>query len=179
MGWSLALAAAGLLVAAQPDADQRVVRRSVIAGWTVIDIAESDGGRIVELGRDGRTFSIRHHANFWRGNGGERRGTLFAYGDCSSGDAEAPVDPRRRPDAADFRRQFHDYFAECAVGRSEQERLLRGFDRAYCLFDRWTAEAAAATANENARIAAYGSGRRPMLVRPARPGALCRAPTAR
>ncbi|HEY0326510.1 MAG TPA: hypothetical protein VGC46_11145 [Allosphingosinicella sp.] len=174
MGLSLVLAAAGLLVAAQPDADQRVVRRSVVDGWTVTDIAESDGGRIVELGRDGRTFSIRHHAIFWRGNGGERRGTLFSYSDCSSGGDETPVDARRRPDSADFRRQFQDYFAECGVGRSEQARLLRGLDRAYCLFDRWTAEAAAATANENARIAAYGSGRRPMLVRPARPTAPCR-----
>ena len=178
MGWGLAFALAGVLIAGQAEADQRIVRRSVVEGWTVTDIAESDGGRIVELGRDGRTFSIRHHANFWRGNGGERRGTLFSYSDCSSGGDEAFVDPRRRPDSADFRRQFRDYFAECAVGATEQARLLRGLERAYCLFDRWTAEAAAATANENARIAAYGSGRRPMLVRPARPTALCRSPWA-
>lgn len=174
MGSSLAFVLASLLAGAQQGDDSRLLRRSVVGDWTVTDVAESDGGRIVELGRDGRTFSIRHHANFWRGNGGERRGTLFAYGDCSSGDAEAPVDPRRRPGPAEFRRQFRDYFAECAVGRREQARLLRGLDRAYCLFDRWTAEAAASTSNENARIAAYGSGRRPTLVRPARSNAACR-----
>jgi hypothetical protein len=179
MGWGLVLVAAGVLATAQQQDESRVLRRSVVAGWTVSDIADSDGGRLVQLGRDGRTFSIRHHANFWRGNGGERRGTLFAYGDCSSGDAEAPVNSNRRPDAADFRRQFRDYFAECAVGRREQARLLRGLDRAYCLFDRWTAEAAADTANENARIAAYGSDGRPIRVRPGRPGALCRAGSAR
>jgi len=179
MGWSPFLAAAALLVAAQPGDDQRVVRRSVVAGWTVTEIAESDGGRIVELGRDGRTFSIRHHAIFWRGNGGERRGTLFTYSDCSGGDSEAMIDPRRRPGPADFRRQFGDYFAECAVSPREQARLLRGPDAAYCLFDRWTAEAAAATANENARIAAYGSDRRPASMRPARPVLGCRGVGAR
>jgi hypothetical protein len=179
MIWGIVLASAALLIAAQPDADQRVVRRTVIDGWTVTDIAESDGGRIVELGRDGRTFSIRHHANFWRGNGGERRGTLFAYSDCSSGDSEAPIDPRGRPGPADFRRRFGDYFAECAVGPSEQARLLRGLDRAYCLFDRWTTEAAADTANENARIADYGSGRRPVLVRPAASAPGCRGRSIR
>ena len=179
MIWGIVLASAALLIAAQPDADQRVVRRTVIDGWTVTDIAESDGGRIVELGRDGRTFSIRHHANFWRGNGGERRGTLFAYSDCSSGDSEAPVGPRGRPGPADFRRRFGDYFSECAVGPSEQARLLRGLDRAYCLFDRWTAETAADTANENARIAAYGSGSRPVLVRPAASAPDCRGRSIR
>lgn len=178
MIWGMVFASAAVLIAAQ-DADQRVVRRTVVDGWTVSIIAESDGGRIVELGRDGRTFSIRHHANFWRGNGGERRGTLFAYSDCSSGDSEAPVDPRSRPGPADFRREFGNYFAECAVGRSEQARLLRGLDRAYCLFDRWTAEAAADTANENARIAAYGSGRRPVFIRPTRPALGCRTASIR
>ena len=179
MGSGLALAIAGLLSTAQQGDDSRVVRRSVVGGWAVTDIAESDGGRIVELGRDGRTFSIRHHANFWRGNGGERRGTLFAYSDCSSGDSEAPIDPGRRPGPDDFRRQFRDYFAECAVGAREQARLLRGLDQAYCLFDRWTAEAAAGIANENARIAAYGTNRRPVLIRPARPAPACRGRSAR
>jgi len=179
MGWGLALAMAGLLATAQQTGDSRVLRRNVVGGWTVTDIAESDGGRIVELGRDGHPFSIRHHAVFWRGNGGERRGTLFAYSDCSSGGPDVPVDPRRRPGPDDFRRAFRAYFAECAVGRREQARLMRGLDRAYCLFDRWTAEAAADTANENGRIAAYGSGRRPVLVRPARPAAACRGSSAR
>lgn len=179
MTWVVMLAGAALLIAAQPDADERVVRRSVIDGWTVTDVAESDGGQRVQLGRDGRTFSIRHHANFWRGNGGERRGTLFAYSDCSSGGDEAPIDPRRRPGPAELRRQFGNYFAECAVTRREQARLLRGLDRAYCVFDRWTAEAAAATANENARIAAYGSNRRPALIRPGRPAPGCRFSSAR
>ena len=179
MGWGLALAMAGLLATAQQTGDSRVLRRNVVGGWTVTDNAESDGGRVVELGRDGRTFSIRHHATFWRGNGGERRGTLFSYSDCSSGDDEAFVDQRRRPDSAEFRRQFQDYFAECAVSRGEQARLLRGLERAYCLFDRWTAEAAAATANENARIAAYGSGRRPALARPGRPALGCRGVVTR
>lgn len=179
MGWGFALAMASLLATAQQTDDSRILRRSVVGEWTVTDIAESDGGRIVELGRDGRTFSIRHHAIFWRGNGGERRGTLFAYSDCSSGDSDDPVEPRRRPGPDDFRRQFGAYFAECAVGRREQARLLRGLDRAYCLFDRWTAEAAADTANENARIAAYGGGRRPTLVRPARPAAACRESSPR
>ena len=97
MGWGFALAMASLLATAQQTDESRILRRSVVGGWTITDIAESDGGRIVELGRDGRIFSIRHHAIFWRGNGGERRGTLFAYGDCSSGDSEAPVELRRRP----------------------------------------------------------------------------------
>ena len=174
MRWILLVLAAGLLIAAQAE-DSRVLRRQVVGGWTVTDTADSDGGRLVEMGRDGRTFSIRYHANFWRGNGGERRGTLFAYSDCSSGDAETPVDPDRRITPAELRRQFDAYFAECAVTPSEQARLLRGIDRAYCLFDRWAADADADIGNEISRIVAHGTGERPERIRPAPPSPACRA----
>ena len=169
----LLLAASVLLIGAQ-DEDERVLRRSVVGGWTVSDVAPSDGGRLVELSRDGPGFSIRYHANFWRGNGGERRSALFSFSDCSSGDAESPVDPNRRGTPADLRRQFAAYFTECALSPRQQAAMLRGIDRAYCLFDRWAADAAAETANENARIAAYGSDEAPRLVRPAPPSASCR-----
>ena len=173
MHWVSSLASAALLVAAQQEPESRQLRRAVVGGWTVTDTADGDGGRLVELARDGRTFSLRYHANFWRGNGGERRGTLFAGSDCSSGDGEAPVDPDRRIGPAELRRQFAAYFAECALSPSEQERVLAGLDRAYCLFDRWAADAGAQMANENARIAAYGTDETPAPIRPDPPAEGC------
>ena len=60
MHWVSSLASAALLVAAQQGPDSRQLRRAAVGGWDVTDTADSDGGRLVELTRDGRTFSLRY-----------------------------------------------------------------------------------------------------------------------
>ena len=149
---------ASLLLAAPAAAqdDERVLRRQVVSGWTVTDVAESDGGRLVTLARRGSGYRISLRAIFWRGNGGELRGAEVRIGDCVTGDRETLVEPGSGSPAV-TRQVLEDYLVGCRLPARQRASLLRGFDRPACLFERWAAEATADTAYENLQIAAYGT----------------------
>ena len=167
------LAMITLLPAAAQDEDERELRRRTIGQWTVVDIAESDGGRLVQLRRRAGGVFLDYQANFWRGNGGVLLSAEVRIGECLSGDRPAPVSFQTDETTAQLRERFRLYFAECGLSPARQARLLRDLDRPHCLFRRWAAEAAAATINENAEIVAHGSDRPAERIRPTYP--ICRA----
>lgn len=146
------------------DPDGRELQRRSVAGWTVVATVPSDGGRLIELGWRTTAIEVHYHANFWRGNAGELRGVTVRVGECTSGAGEAVV---ARPETAEaLRARLRSHLAECRVQARQQARILSGLGRAYCLFGRWAAEAAADTAYENAEIAAYGTDETPRRPRP-------------
>ena len=80
----------------------------MIEGWTVIDIAQEDGGRLVRLSRKTRGVRIQYSATFWRGNGGALRSTLVERSDCTAGETL----PRgAEPDSATVRSHLAAHLA--------------------------------------------------------------------
>ena len=144
------------LTLASWQADERVLHRRNIGGWTVTRVAESDGGEVVRMRRVGRLYHLEHEAVFWRGNGGEIRGTVLQYGECANGDAPLVMPPETDLSARAMRRRFGEYFAACAVSAREQARIMGGFGPAYAQFSRYARDAAACTAADNARIFNHG-----------------------
>lgn len=162
----LACLIAMLMTTAAAQPDEREVRRRTIGGWSVVDVAESDGGQLVRLERRSAGLSLRYQRNYWRGNGGVFLGALAEIGDCSTGDREALVAHDHEEPLDAVQERFRTYFTECGVPQRRQAQLMRGLDRAYCLFRRWSADAAAAIVDENAQIMAYGTGERVTPTRP-------------
>lgn len=158
------LAAAAALLAAVAGAagastqpDERVDRRQIVAGWIVEDVSETDGGLMVRMIRQGEDYRLEWSTSYWRGNGGPVSGATLQRGDCASGDASAIQDPSVELTAAALRDRFAEYLAECEIPAVEAANILEGFEPAFALASGWAAEAEAATAAENAAIAAYGS----------------------
>jgi hypothetical protein len=147
------IAALFLLAASlQPD-DERVIRQRALAGWTVADIAESDGGRLVRMHRSANGFRLQFHIAFWRGNAARIQGTLLERGDCTGGDE---IDPGLRPQERYVRERFVAHLSDCAASAGEARTALRGFAEAYALAARWADEAEAATDAERRAVADYG-----------------------
>jgi len=139
------------------QADERVLHRRAIGGWTVTRVAESDGGEVVRMRRAGRLYHLEYEAVFWRGNGGEIRGTVLQYGECASGDAPLVMPPDTDLSAQAVRRRFGEYFAACAVSAGDRARIMHGFAPAYAQFSRYARDAAACTAADNARVFNYSA----------------------
>ena len=150
------LAAAGALLAAQPD--ERVTRQRTIAGWLVEEIAESDGGRLVRLSRRAEGARMQFTAVFWHGNDGRIQSVLVERSDCTNGEE---LGRHEVPEAAALRAQFAALLADCAVPSRRRGAALAGLERAYALASAWADEAEAATAAEAAAIADYGSDPNP------------------
>lgn len=146
------VAAAGALVAAQPD--ERRLRQREIAGWLVEDVAESDGGRLVRLSRSAEGARMQFTAVFWRGNDGRIQTYLVERSDCTSGEE---LDRHVVPRAAALRARFATALAECALSPRRFALALRGLERAYALAASWADEAEAATAAEIQAIIDYGN----------------------
>ena len=129
-------------------------RHRTVAGWTIEDRAEQDGGRLVELRRDLGAIHLRYSAAFWRGNDGRVQSVLIERSDCTNGEE---IGRYERPTARDLRVLFARALADCAVPPRRIALLLSGLEPASGLARRWGAEAEVATAAEAAAIAAHGA----------------------
>ena len=150
---ALAFAAAGSLLAAQPD--PVVTRSRELAGWLVEQRAESDGGRLVSLSRRAEGARMQFQTVFWHGNDGRIQAMLVERSDCTNGEEFGRHDV---PDAAALRALFETALADCALPPRRIEAALTGLEPAYALAAAWADEAAAVTAAEAAAIADYGAG---------------------
>lgn len=148
--------AAGSAVSAQ-SADERVERRRAVGGWLVEYVAESDGGLVVRMGRDGEGYRLHYHEVFWRGNYGPARSVASRWRDCGGGGEESGEDAAPMLEGGELRRRFAAQLAQCGADGPQIRTALRDLERAFAIASAWTAEAAAATAAEAAAIAAYGN----------------------
>lgn len=141
---------AGLAWAGQPAQGDR---SQAIKGWLVEDIAEQDGGRLVQLSRASKGLRIRYSAAFWRGNGGRIQSTLVEVSDCTNGDT---LGRNAVPDAKAIRALLTAHLRECAVPSRRIQAEMRGFEPAYALALAWARDAEAATIAEAQAIAGQG-----------------------
>ena len=128
-------------------------RSRTIEGWLVEDMAEQDGGRLVQLSRSSKGLRIQYSAAFWRGNDGRLQSTLVEVSDCTNGET---LDRHAVPDAKAVRALITAHLAECAVPPRQVEAAMRGFEPAYALTQAWARDADAATVAEAAAIAEHG-----------------------
>jgi hypothetical protein len=154
------LAAALLALAQQPaDQDERVLRRARIEGWTIEEVAESDGGLLVRMVRSGTGYRIEHVAEYWRGNSGPVGSTGLEMGECV-GSVAAPAAGVR-----EVGRRLRAFLAECGVGGSRAARVLSGLDGAYLRFAAWSSHARRAVRAEAEAIANEGRDPPPRAAR--------------
>lgn len=146
------IAAAGASPAAQGD--ERPIRQRQLAGWSIEDAGEADGGRIVRMTRSSAGARMQFTAAFWHGNDGRIQTVLVERSDCTDGDELGRHQPA---DAAAVRARLASALASCALTPREIEAALAGLEPAYALASRWADEAAEATAAEARAIADHGS----------------------
>lgn len=146
--------AGGAMVSAQP-ADERVDRRRAVGDWLVESVAESDGGLVVRMIREGEGYRLEYGEAFWRGNSGPVRRFAGERGNCG-GVAEGGADVDAELTAAEVRRRLAEQLSGCGADAREVAAALQGMERAFEIASTWAAEAAAMTAAEAAAIAAYG-----------------------
>lgn len=168
-GVSLFLLLLGVSSAAG-QSDERILRRETLEGWTVTDVGESDGGRLVTLERSDRNFSIIFRVSYWRGNSGRAWGGEVNIENCQGEPGQDGMTNllalHRNETVVEVRDQVRRSGSDCDIAERQRQDMLGGFDRPYCLFRRWAAEAAASTADEINEIIAHGTGE---LVRPSAP----------
>lgn len=128
-------------------------RSRTIKGWLVEDVAEQDGGRLVQLSRGSRGLRIQYSAAFWRGNHGRIQSILVEVSDCTNGET---LDRNAVPDAKAVRVLITAHLTECAVPPRRIEATLRGFESAFALALAWARDAEAATIAEAEAIAGEG-----------------------
>lgn len=129
-----------LLAAAAAAADPIGDRSRAVAGWTVSDRSEEDGGRLVTLARQGPGWHLRHHFALWHGNGGVYVGATFEWHGCRSGEADYKF-PWDKPLTVELLAgRTRDYLEECNLSAAEQEELLAGLPQANALAQRWIAD---------------------------------------
>ena len=132
--------AMALLMAAAAAAAPIGDRSRAVAGWTVSDRSEEDGGRLVTLARQGAGWSLRHHFALWHGNGGIYVGATFEWRDCRSGESDYKF-PWDQPLTAELLAgRTRDYLAECKLTAIEQRKVLAGLPQANALAQRWVAD---------------------------------------
>lgn len=143
-------------VAGPSDRDSRVTGNAIVAGVRVESVAESDGGRLVRMRREGRDYSLEYSLEFWRGNGGVVVGATFRSGKCRSGDASGiqPTDEAMARATLDLR--LGDYLRECPLAPARERRLRRSLDAAWPSFSALARQALSETVAENQAIADYG-----------------------
>jgi hypothetical protein len=146
----------GATLSAQSE-DERVERRQAVGGWRVEYVAESDGGLVIRMRREGEGYRLRYHEVFWRGNYGPSRSVTSQWRDCGGGGEESGENADQSLEASELRRRFAGQLAECGAGEAEIAAALETLEPAFAVAAAWTAEAAAATAAEAAAIAAYGN----------------------
>lgn len=132
-----------LLLAAAPYPD----RHRTIAGWSVGDVAEQDGGRLVRMERNAGGYHLQFQAAFWRGNDGRIQSLLVEHSDCTDGDE---LGRHAAPRAAEIRALFARRLAECGASPARIAQLLRGLEPAWRLASAW-ADAADAAARAEGR----------------------------
>ena len=113
-----------------------------MAGWSVDDSRDEQGG-LVEISRDGRSFSVSHGLSRLRGSAELTRGWSIRFGDCNSGDADPVL--HMDADASNMltaRGRLAGYLAECGAPPAEIEAILGGFETAYPLFEEWAGRGA-------------------------------------
>lgn len=140
---------AGVAWAGQPSGGDR---SRTIKGWLVEDVAEQDGGRLVQVSRASKGLRIQYSAAFWRGNDGRIQSTLVEVSDCTNGET---LDRHAVPDAKTVRALIAAHLRECAVPPRRIEAALRGFEPAYALALTWARDAEAATIAEVEAIAGH------------------------
>ena len=153
----LAIALAGGATVSAQSEDERIERRQTVGGWLLEYVAESDGGLVVRMGREGEGYRLHYHEVFWRGNYGPARSVTSRWRDCGGGGEESGENAAPALEAGALRRRFADQLAECGADETEIGTALRDLEPAFAIAAAWTAEAAAATAAEAAAIAAYGN----------------------
>lgn len=142
---------------AQPlDPDSRIVSSRIVEGVRIERIAESDGGRLVRMRREGRDYSLEYLLEFWRGNGGVVVGATFRSGKCRSGDASGiqPTDKAMARATLDLR--LGDYLRECPLAPARERRLRRSLDAAWPAFSALARQALDEMTAENQAIEDYG-----------------------
>jgi hypothetical protein len=139
-----------------PDPDSRVTHYSIAAGFRIVSIAESDGGRLVRMRGSGRGYSFEYSLEFWRGNGGVVGGSVFRSGECRSGEAGSiqPTGEAMARQTLDLR--LADYLRECPLTPALEAELRRRLDSAWPIFSAHADLALAATIAENEAIARGG-----------------------
>ena len=142
--------------AAPADPDSRIVSSASVAGFRIAAIAESDGGRLIEMKRKGQGYRLEYYLEFWRGNGGVVVGATFRRGDCRSGDAGAiqPTDDAMTRN--NLENHLGEYLRECPLSPAREAELRRRLDAAWPAFSALAEQALAATVAENVAIENYG-----------------------
>jgi hypothetical protein len=147
----LAMPAAGASAAARPA--QPGDRHRVVQGWQVEDLAEEDGGRLIQLSRAFKGVRMQYSTAFWWGNDGRLQSTLVEVSDCTNGET---LDRHIVPDSKAVRALLAAHLIECAVPPRRIEAALRGFEPAFALALAWARDAEAATIAEAEAIAGHG-----------------------
>jgi hypothetical protein len=112
-------------------------RTRTVAGWTVSDRSEQDGGRLVTLVKDGRGWRLEHHFSLWHGNGGVYVGATFRWRGCDSGEADYLFRWDEPVTSEILAQRTRDYMDECGLSDAEEERVLEGLPAANGLAQRW------------------------------------------
>jgi hypothetical protein len=111
-----------------------------VAGWTVADRGENDGGRLVTLARRGRGWKLEHHFGLWHGNGGIYVGATFRWRGCVSGEADYLFRWDEPVTAEILGQRTRDYMEECGLSEAEQRQVLAGLERANETAQGWIAD---------------------------------------
>ena len=152
----ISAALAGAAMVSAQTADERVERRRAVGGWLVEYVAESDGGLVVRMSRDGGDYRLDYHEVFWRGNYGAARSVSARRRDCGGGGEESGAEAAPTITAAELRRRFTGQLADCGAEAPEIAAALANLEQAFEIASIWTAVADATTEAEAAAIAAYG-----------------------
>ena len=153
----IALAIVIPMLAAIPASAQ--TRSETVAGWRIGSGGSGDGGHVARLSRRGRGYSLEHHLEFWRGNGGVALAASFRRGDCRSGDASAIVPFEQGMSRASFDARLADYLRECPLPAAEEAALRRTLDLAWPRFAAIAHRARAAMQAEIETVAGHGEQR--------------------
>jgi len=133
--------------------------RRVVGNWIVEREAEDDGGRLVRLLGGGPDHGVALLVNWRRGNGGP----YFRLSGQRWGDACEPREWRQdggRPiDGDEMRLRVAEMLSACGAPAVEARRMLDGFENAWAVAGRWSAQAIAATRGEIADIVDHGRER--------------------
>ena len=125
-------------------------RRRDLAGWRVEDL-RTPFGRLVRIGRRGRSYALEYHLHFARTLDTPQVGATFRSGRCRSGDLDGPDNPDWEESLEALRERFAVYLRECRVSAERQAEIFTGLDAAYALFLDWARQAAPLIGADNAR----------------------------
>jgi hypothetical protein len=125
-----------LTAAAAPAGD----RSRAVAGWTVSDRSEEDGGRLVTMARQGPGWRLEHRFGLWHGNGGVYVGAMFEWRGCRSGEADHLFPWDEPLSAEQLAGRTRDYLDECNLSTAQQRQVLAGQPEANALAQHWVAD---------------------------------------